>query len=314
MILLAFRLLFALVAGVFATTALMHLIRFYEETAADGANGIRKPLSLARLTRGLSAWAREAGVNLLLIPLHVQGWLPRGRLRQGSWLPIEREVRFGCPVLVVPGYGMTRGTLSLLRRRLEEAQRPALAIDLPLWKPFPALVEALHNAAMELKRATGSEKIDLVCHSRGGLVATWWIQHGGGEAHVERIVCLGSPIQGTKIAAFAMGPSALDMFPGSRTVREVAAKPLDPGVRWFAVNGGADGLMVPPGTDELPAPGYNVRVPGVGHNGLLLSATVWKAIHILLRRPAEQVEGIDAGFEDETVDEAALRAIEQASG
>lgn len=314
LLLIAFRLGFLLVMAVFAGTALAHLIHFYEAANADGAKGIRHPLTRTRIGKGLSAWARESAVNLLMIPLHMRGWLPRGRLRQGSWLPGEREVRYGAPVLIVPGYGMSRGTLSLLRQRLEEARRPALAIDLPLWKPFPALVEALGNAVSELKRATGAEKVDLVCHSRGGLIAAWWIQHGGGAAHVERIVCLGAPIAGTKMAAFAIGPSAVALFPGSVVCRDVAGKPLDPSVRWFAVNGGSDGLMVPQKTDDLPPPGFNIRVPGVGHNGLLVSATVWKAIHIFLQRPAEVIDGVDIGFENESVDEAALRAIEQATG
>ena len=304
-----FRILAIGLASVAVFTGFLHLILYYEKAALDGARGVRQPWSRVRIARALSAWARETGCLLAVLVTYPAAILPRGRMRPGAWLPEKNEVRYGAPVLVVPGYFFNRSSLELLRRRLEEARRPALVIDLPRWKSIPQLAEALAAAVTELKAATGAEKVDLVCHSRGGVVARWWIHHRGGAQHVERCVTLGTPHAGTKTAAFGFGPSMLDLFPGSKVVQEIAAAPLHPDVKFIAVNGSEDAFVVPPGNDALPAPGVTIRVPDVGHCGLLYSATVWRSVHLALRRPSEDAAEYDAGFEDETADEAALRAL-----
>src|SRR5688500_3686107 len=128
---------------------------------------------------------------------------------------------------------MSRVSFLIHSMRFEASRRPAFAVDLMFCQAYPAIDNSLANALSDRKRSTGAQKVDLVCHSPGGLIAAWWIQHGGGATHIERIVCLGAPLAGTKIAAFAIGPSAVAMFPGSVVCRDIVGKPLDPGVRWF---------------------------------------------------------------------------------
>lgn len=310
MILFLFRLVALEVLCVFGATAFTFVLRFYEQSAKDAAAGVRRPLDRQRIAEGLGAWAREAGLNLAHVFLWVSALLPRPRIRSGAWIPVEGEIRHGLPVLLVPGYGMNRGCLRLLAQRLEATHRPVLCIDFPFGKTIEELAEILAAAAQELKSATGSEKIDVVAHSRGGLVAAWWIQKQGGASFVERLVTLGTPWSGTKIAAFGIGPSVLQMFPASALIRALSAVPLDPHVVFYAVNGAFDSMMLPPGTDDIPAPGRNIRLEGVGHMGLLLSIAAFQQIHGALRRKVEDEAKI-AGFDDESTADAAERALAQ---
>ena len=310
--LLLVRLLFAAVVVVFATTGLGFLFLFYERSAADAALGIRRPMSRERLRAGIGAWAREAGLHLVMAFFWLAGVLPRGKLRTGAWLPMGRERRPGRPVLIVPGYAMNRGTLKMLERRVQDTGRRALAISLPWGKTIQELAGIVGEAAEELQRATGESKIDVICHSRGGIVTRWWIQKLGGRESVERYVSLGSGHKGTKMAAFGLGPSILQQFPGSDVLRALAEEKLPAEIEWFAVNAGEDCMILPPGNDELPAPAKNVRIDGIGHTALILSSDAWRAVHAALRR--SESEGFEADVEDdETADEAALRTLAELS-
>ena len=303
-----FRALAAFVFTVFASVGFTYLLRYYEIAAREATRGTRTPVNRDRILRGIGAWARESGVWLGIFCLHPLGLLPRPRIRSGAWLPVNGEKRFGRPVLLVPGYSMNRGCYTLLKERLERAHRPTLAIDFPSRKTIEEMAETLAAGVMELKSATGADKIDLICHSRGGLIAHWWMHRMGGAAHVDRIVTMGTPFSGTRIGAFGFGPSPLQMFPGTEFIRTLAGIPLDPRVTFYAVNGESDAFILPQGNDELPAPGRNIRVPGLGHLGLLLSAAAWAQVHAALRRTTED-DFVITGFEDESQDQAAERAI-----
>lgn len=312
LLLLLLRVVFLVVLVFFVTGALGHLLLFYERSALEAQRGERRPMTRSRLRLAFGSWARESGLHVVMAGFWISGLLPRGKLKSGAWLPRPGEPRPGRPVLLVPGYAMNRGTLALLASRLERAGRPALAISLPYWKSIEELGQVVAEAAGELSRATGADKIDVIAHSRGGVVARYWIQAMGGHENVERYVSLGSGHRGTKLAAFGLGPSILQQFPGSPLLTQLAETPLPATVEWHAVNGGEDCMILPPGNDELPAPGKNVRVERVGHTALLFSSASWAWIHAALRRSESEGLAGETG-DDETADEAAERMLAQMS-
>jgi pimeloyl-ACP methyl ester carboxylesterase len=58
--------------------------------------------------------------------------------------------------------------------------------------------------ALDLGRLFSEFKgpVDVICHSRGGLVARWWLEGFAGAASAERrVVFVGSPLAGTSLAA-----------------------------------------------------------------------------------------------------------------
>jgi pimeloyl-ACP methyl ester carboxylesterase len=81
-----------------------------------------------------------------------------------------------------------------------------LVFDHPtLWIPPWANALRLQNA---LSRYTG--KVDVVCHSRGGLVFAWWMYVN--QKHNVNAVLVGSPMEGTSLAAPAKLKDALDLL------------------------------------------------------------------------------------------------------
>ena len=69
--------------------------------------------------------------------------------------------------------------------------------------------------ALDLARAFAgsSAQVDIVCHSRGGLVARWWLEvlNTAGTA-ARRVVFVGSPLQGTSIASPLRLRTALNLM------------------------------------------------------------------------------------------------------
>lgn len=68
----------------------------------------------------------------------------------------------------------------------------------------PTLAQGPLLNAIELNRlfAGSTHTVDIVCHSRGGLVTRWWLETlTGGRRGLSRAVLVGSPVAGTSLAA-----------------------------------------------------------------------------------------------------------------
>ena len=97
------------------------------------------------------------------------------------------------PVLLVPGYGGSTGSLESLAGLLRGAGRTAIVVDLPgdgtgdLDQQAAALARAVRAARSQ----TGSATVDIVGYSAGGVVARLWARDHGGAAVARRIVTLG---------------------------------------------------------------------------------------------------------------------------
>jgi triacylglycerol lipase len=111
------------------------------------------------------------------------------------------------PVLLVPGYGGSTDSLTVLADRLRAAGRDATVVDLPDGGTGDLAVQArtLADAADAARSRTGAGSVDVVGYSAGGVVARIWAKDLGGAAEARRIVTLGSPHHGTQLAGLAAG-------------------------------------------------------------------------------------------------------------
>lgn len=76
----------------------------------------------------------------------------------------------------------------------------------------PTLTVAPWLNALDLQRELGVPKgpIDVICHSRGGMVASWWFYFH--QPKIRNVVFVASPLEGTSLAAPARIKSALDLL------------------------------------------------------------------------------------------------------
>jgi pimeloyl-ACP methyl ester carboxylesterase len=163
------------------------------------------------------------------------------------------------PVLLVPGYGGGTGSLDLLAARIRATGRSATVLHLPGNGTGSLTDDASElNTAVSQALARGAPSVDVVGYSAGGVVVLLWARRDDGAAKARRVITLGSPFHGTRLAAGAEGfvPGACplacqQLVPGSTLLASLdAANPADlPG--WLSLWTTDDKTVTPPDSARL---------------------------------------------------------------
>ncbi|MDX3690895.1 alpha/beta fold hydrolase [Streptomyces europaeiscabiei] len=185
-------------------------------------------------------------------------------------LPTEEKP----PVVLLHGFIDNRSVFVLLRRSL--AQHGGRHIESlnysPLTCDIRAAAELLGNHIEDICERTGQERVDVVGHSLGGLIARYYVQRLGGDQRVRTLVTLGTPHGGTRAVPLADAhPIVRQMRPGSKVLEEL--REPAPGCRthFVAFWSDLDHVMVPLETACVDHPdlmAQNIRVTGIGHLAL----------------------------------------------
>jgi triacylglycerol lipase len=156
-------------------------------------------------------------------------------------------------VLLVPGYGGSRTALTGLAGRLTAAGRTAQVLTLPGdgTGDLLAQVAILQDAVRDALR-NGAPSVDVIGYSAGGVVTRLWVDRDHGAEVARRIVTLGSPLHGAKIAGLgaalapdACPPACRELAPGSDLLDRID-KPLPKGLPWLSIWTTNDETVQPP--------------------------------------------------------------------
>jgi pimeloyl-ACP methyl ester carboxylesterase len=125
-------------------------------------------------------------------------------------------------------------------------------------------------------------RIDLVCHSMGGLVARLYLQELGGARRTNHCITIGTPVRGTYTAFWLPNRIGRDLQPGSDLLRRIKTRrQLAATVRFVSVIGDRDQIVLPRtfATDHQEE---TVTIEGTGHLGLLFSPQVCRTVLTVL--------------------------------
>jgi pimeloyl-ACP methyl ester carboxylesterase len=142
---------------------------------------------------------------------------------------------------------------------------------------FRSIKDFAHILAGEVDQVlaeTGAKKTDLVGHSMGGLVIRTYLAENSAKAKVRRVVTLGSPHAGSKLAVFAVGAAAREILPGSPFLESLSrtGSQVPEGGGFYAIYSIVDNMVLPNDSARLPGDEVNnVEAPVVNHVGLLFS-------------------------------------------
>ncbi len=179
------------------------------------------------------------------------------------------------PLLLIHGYQCNRGLWFWLRPRLEAAGWTVATHDLePVWGNIDDYAQGIERRIDEVLAATGAAQVILIGHSMGGLVLRAYLRRHGRDK-VARIVTLGSPHQGTRLARLGLGRNARQMRMGDAWLAALAqpgAVPLPPdSVSIFSVH---DNYVFPQQTCSTLDGAASVAIGGVSHLGMAFSPLV----------------------------------------
>jgi triacylglycerol lipase len=156
-------------------------------------------------------------------------------------------------VLLVPGYGGSRTALSRLAAVLQADGRTAKVLTMPGDGTGELRIQAdtLEDAVRGELRA-GAASVDVVGYSAGGVVTRLWLDRHDGAAVARRIVTLGAPLHGAKIAGVgaALAPGSCpvacrELAPGGDLLRDLD-EPLPAGLPWLSIWTENDETVQPP--------------------------------------------------------------------
>ncbi|MET9603783.1 alpha/beta fold hydrolase [Streptomyces sp. NPDC006512] len=238
------------------------------------------PLPVSRTGAALRAAVLEAVVlagHLLLYPTGLREEPPASGGAQNP--PGQRP-----PVLLLHGFTDNRSVFVLLRRALgaDGRRRVETYNYSPFTRDLRVTARHLARRVEELCERSGQDRVDLVGHSLGGLVARYYVQRLGGDARVRTLVTLGTPHSGTRVAPFMDAhPLVRQMRPESEVLAELASPSPGCRTRCVAFWSEFDALMAPTGTARIEHPDLdatNVQVTGIGHLALPVHPAVITAV------------------------------------
>jgi triacylglycerol lipase len=184
------------------------------------------------------------------------------------------------PVVLVHGMSSNRAIFHVLRRDLRRAGFRQVSVPNYSWLTTDVRGAARMLAA-EVERLCergGHERVHVIGHSLGGLIARYYVQRLGGHARVHTLVTLGAPHQGTLVAMLPVPhPVIRQLRPGSDLLTELAEPAPGCPTRFVAFHSDLDELVIPTASARLDHPDLrtsNIPVRAVGHVSLPLHRRV----------------------------------------
>ena len=265
-------------------------------TAAPDApprSALRALCSPATLTGSLTelAWV---GAHVLMYPLGA--WteqLQPDSLHRPGQSPAVRALFAAdplasrIPVLLVHGLVDNRSIFAVMRRSLRRRGFASVCS----WNYSPLLrdvAKAADDLGAHVERIcaqTGHDRVHVVGHSLGGLIARYYVQRQGGDRRVDSLVTLGTPHGGSVLAHALPTPLVRQLRPGSPLLQELAEPVARCDTRITAVYSDLDQLVLPTSAGRCDHPDLgarNVLVRGVGHMSLPIHRGVLDEVALTL--------------------------------
>jgi triacylglycerol lipase len=179
----------------------------------------------------------------------------------------------GTPIILIHGVIDNRSIFTLLRRSLRGRGFGRLyALNYsPFTDDITDVATRLGVLIDEVCEQTGYERVHIIGHSMGGLIARYYVQRLGGDAHVHTVCTLGSPHAGTLPADFVPWPVIRQMRTNGQIIRELAEPAPGCRTRFIAIWSDLDQLVLPQRNARILHPDLkarNVFIRGIGHMSL----------------------------------------------
>lgn len=142
------------------------------------------------------------------------------------------------PVILIYGFFSSRRTLSVMERLLSHRGYQVMTFNLGgvlgvfFTRGIRETAEFLDRKIKRQIKRHNFEKIYLISHSKGGLVALWWILRMGGSQYCQHVITMGTPFKGTRLTYLALftplgffWKDVWQMRPKSRFLKELHESP-----------------------------------------------------------------------------------------
>ena len=212
------------------------------------------------------------------------------------------------PILLLHGFLATAHVVRLLAARLRRSGYCPHDVDLGgLFgrfnaRPVEALAGVVAERVEQLLQYHPCERIDLVGHSKGGLIGRYYVQKLNGAHRVRHLVTLGTPHRGTPWAYSGylvrrVLPSLREMAPGSPLLRQLPDDSFPASVRLTSVYSLADPFCPPSACRLEDGWGAHLRNREASYGGHLAFLSSVRVSSII----RQELDAVHAGGMDQRI-------------
>jgi predicted alpha/beta hydrolase family esterase len=259
------------------------------------AGGVLRAVASPGGVRGVAVEAAWLAARTVLYPWGVaeERVKPEGHYRTDRLPPRRRGLLVsamdaaGTPIVLVHGIGDNRSAFAVLSGALR--RRGFAAVHAVNYSVLTALTGDVRRSAALLGEhvericaETGSDRVHVVGHSLGGLIARYYVQRLNGDARVRTLVTLGTPHGGTLTAY--LFPTALtrQLRPGSDLLAELAEPSRPCRTRFVVVWSEMDQVVVPQRNARLEHPALVVEEHRIRDSGHLSLPVDTRTLHLVV--------------------------------
>ena len=259
------------------TVLLSYSICWYEYANADPTL-IDRRFSSTSLKLTLALILPELFFNLVTVLV-----IPFGLLNSKNHYMQRGET----PVLLLHGLFDNQASWFWFKRKLkQQGIGNVVSLNLSSWHNEEVLTELLAKRVDELRHQLGVNRVHLVGHSMGGMIARNYIQLRGGRDKVDCLICLGSPHHGSKLAPFSFVPLGKQLIPGCDFLTRLNAAEIPEEVALTNIYTGKDNMVLPNSNNHLSW-GEAVALDGMGHTSLIYRKAPIDATIAALRKEGQ---------------------------
>jgi triacylglycerol esterase/lipase EstA (alpha/beta hydrolase family) len=187
------------------------------------------------------------------------------------------------PIILLHGFLLTQTSWLVLGHRLRRrGLGPLYATTYYSVQPVRASAEHLAAFVDEVCARHGAERVDIIAHSMGGVVARYFVERLGGAARLGRLITIASPHKGTLMGRYGLVAGARDLVADSELMEELAVP--RPCLPYTSIWSRSDSVILPQVSSSIAPSGEDCVFDDLGHLSLLASRRVTEVIVERLRK------------------------------
>lgn len=250
------------------------------------------------------------GLSLALAACGTKGPVPSGLAQRraveqvrvrlvGEIPPPEAGQAALRPLLLVHGHQGSSANWVALIPYLKQHGFAPIAVDFETnaWSDwtFQLLAEQLAVHHKALVKQSGLSHVDILAHSLGGLISRQYIKFLGGEASVNRLVCLGSPHHGVGYASFGPWLVVAQAFRPHSPQLNALNRPDEThgSVQYTNLWSTGDQMEWLPYASGRQVGAFNHKTHGTSHGDMTTDPKLFPHVVRFLQRPLDEVPGAE---------------------
>lgn len=114
------------------------------------------------------------------------------------------------PIVLLYGFFSSRKTLAVMEKLLTRQGYEVMSFNLGgslgvfFTRGIPETAEFIDRKIQRQMKRYGFQKVHVVAHSKGGLVALWWLLRQGGAKYCDKVITMGTPFKGSWLTYLAI--------------------------------------------------------------------------------------------------------------